>query len=126
MKIRAVCMSPLPWLCVYPDSRTIPHPRALLAPHRGHPQGCRAPRSAAVLYVSQGVFSVLVKTILKSHFPLIKYGFVTPDACVNKMSSPVSVPDCTPLMFLGSRKITLLKHIVAGGHRPHSASVLHT
>ena len=42
------------------------------------------------------------------------------------MSSPVSVPDCTLLMFLGSRKITLLKHIAGSDHGPHSASVLHT
>lgn len=65
MKIRAVCMGPLPGCASTPASRTIPHPRALLAT-QGHPQGCRDPQVCSVLSYLQprGVFLVLVKTIL--------------------------------------------------------------
>lgn len=45
---------------------------------------------------------------------------------MNKMSSPVSVPESTLLMFSGSGKIALLKHIAGRDRRPHRASVLHT
>lgn len=77
MKIRAVCMSPLPWLCVYPGFQNHPSPPEPCWPHRGHPQGCRDPQVCSrTVCKPRGVFSVLVKTILKSHFPLIKYGFV--------------------------------------------------
>lgn len=46
---------------------------------------------------------------------------------MNKMSYSVLVPDCTLLMFLGSRKIALLKHILlAVVTGPHLALALHT
>ena len=59
-----------------PASRTILHPQVLLAtqvvpPGLWRPQGC-----SRTVCKPRGVFLALVKTILKSHFPLIKYGFV--------------------------------------------------
>lgn len=76
MKICAVCMGLLRWLCGYPGIQNHPHPQALLAtqvvpPGLRRPQGC-----SRTVCKPRGVFLALVKTILKSHFPLIKYGFV--------------------------------------------------
>lgn len=77
MKICAVCMGLLPWLCSYPGLQNHPSSPEPCWPRRWYPQGCRDPQVCSrTAYKPRGVFLVLVKTILKSHFPLIKYGFV--------------------------------------------------
>lgn len=62
------------WLPRPPEPSLTPEP---CWPRRWYPRGCRDPQVCSrTVCKPRGVSLVLVKTILKSHFPLIKYGFV--------------------------------------------------